>query len=420
VAVRGWQRLADAAPPALPRATAVEAQSVSRIVLSRVGTSITLVRDGDGWALSSPVRAPADRDAVEALLRTFARGVPMRATVGEGAARTFGLGNDIVVTVQLFGAGAAPLSELSVGGSAGGDEAFVQLPGDPTVYRADVGGRERLDRTPLAWRDRTVLEMIPEDVRDLEIVRPAGSATILRTASGSWILGRRGHAPSATPPPADPETVAGVLRLIAGLDALEVHPGDYAADFEHPAVEVRLGMRDGVTHRIVVGGHVESGGALLRVDTRPEVLRVPPRVAELLSLGPEDLADRRLLPVEASDVRGIALDEGGFSLVATRGEDGAWDIVRPANLAADGPALDDAAAVIVSLRAEGRVGGPPTGKGATTLRVSLRDGRTETLALGGVVRDAQGRPFLEVGTARGVVLVDGAALARVRRALGRG
>jgi hypothetical protein len=427
LAIRGWQTLAVADPPALPRAPAVDAQAVTRVVLERVGGSIAFVRRADGWSLAAPVEADADRDDVEALVRTFGRGVPMRAAVGSGGGRTFGLGNDSVVTVQLFGSAGTPLVAVSVGASAGGDEAFVQLPGDPTVYRADVGGRAWLERAPRAWRDRAVLRVAPEAVTRIELVRPSGAALLERAAEGGWTVrdpappgsGRRGASPSATPPPADPETVSQLLALLTGLEALSVEPVDPDVDREPPAVEVRLALRDGTAHRLVVG-RADGGGASVRVDARPELLRVPPRVVELLALGVEELSDRRLLPVDPADVREVSLDEDGYVFAASRGADGRWSVARPVNLAADGAALDEGVATLVSLRAEGRVDVRAPRPGASTLRVRLRDGRTETFTFGAVVRDAQGRPLLEVGTARGGVRVDASQVARLRRALGRG
>jgi hypothetical protein len=429
-----------AAPAALPVVPGVAPDDVQRLVIASALDRIVLERgspdraspDHARWRLVSPLDAPADAEQVRTLLRQFGTGVGLRARMGEGDPKPFGLDTEGAVNVQLFTGAESPVLALDIGRDAGGGATFVRLPGAAEVYRADVGGRMRFARPAADWRDKAVLALEPANVAQLVLNRGGEALTFTRGPSpgtdkdgaalpGPWTSDR-------TDLDVDTPTVESLVTALCRMRAGEIHNPTYEAGFDAPAARVELRMQDGDTHTVVLGGRTERTAAFVRVDDRPDVYRVAAPVGRQLGQPDDAFRNRSILLFDPADVASVTLADGGLTIVLEQSADGTgtWSVAQPANMDVDQQAAQELAQTLSALRADTLVADPSFQPSGAVFTIRFRDGRATTLEVGGAERDADNRPVVRVragqkGAAQGRVhLVGQSTIVALRRAFGRG
>lgn len=200
------------------------AGEVEAIRIARAEAPLVLARDDEVWRLTEPLEAPADSATVARLLEQLGD-LALESVVSTSPERygTYGVDSAATTLTVTWPGGEGPDYE----------SVFVRLDEDPRVFAT----RTRLD-VPAgldAWRDKTVVDLRPADVRAVTVERPEGSYEVRRTAGG-WEVVQGG--PDAVP--ADSAAVARWLGRFAPLRA------DGFAGDTTPAV-----VQDSTTHRII-------------------------------------------------------------------------------------------------------------------------------------------------------------------------
>jgi hypothetical protein len=429
-----------AAPAALPVVSGVVPDDVQRLVIASALERIVLERgsadraspDHTRWRIVTPLDAPADAEQVRTLLRQFGTGVGLRARMGDGDPKPFGLDTEGAVNVQLFTGAETPALSLDIGRDAGGGATFVRLPGAADVYRADVGGRMRFARPAADWRDKAVLALEPAQVAQLVLHRGGSVLTFTRGPSpgtdkddvalpGPWTSDR----PDLD---VDTPTVEALVTSLCRMRAGEIHNPAYEAGFDAPVARAELRMQGGATHTVVLGGRTERTAAFVRVDDRPDVYRVAAPVGRQLAQPDEAFRNRAILSFDPADVASVSLADGGLTIVLEQSADGTgtWSVAQPANMDVDQQAAQELAQLLSALRADALVADPTFQPSGALFTIRFRDGRSATLEVGAGERDADNRPMVRVrasqkGAAGGRVhLVAQSTIAALRRAFGRG
>lgn len=423
------------ATESLPSLPAVTPDQVTRLEISSPIEKLTLERvstqkgtaDFERWRIVTPLAFPADAAQIRSLLRNFGPGVPMEARIDEGNHEDYGLDNENGLVVELFTGDAVPALSVVVGKPAAGPTTFVRLPESDTVYRADVGGRARFERPAADWRDKVALDVDRALVDTLVVER---GAETLRFARGPSVAADKDGKPLPgpwtmrdAPFAVDDDTVEAIVHTLARIRAGEIHNPDYEAGFDAPAARATLGMKDGTTHTVVMGGRREEGAAFVRVDDRPEVFRTNAGVARQLLLPLEALRDRALFSFEPQDVASIALLDGGLTVVLAQSEDGrAWTVAQPPNMDADQKQSQFLVNTLASLRAAGIPADDRFDPSGSKLTIRFRDGRSETIELGQEERDAEERPMVRIRVSGkdGTWQLKTATVTELFRAFGRG
>ncbi len=436
-----WGGGGPAAVEALPVLPAAVADTVAVLQVSTPIEKLRIERVSmekgapgfDRWRIVTPLDFPADTAQIQAVIATFAGGLPMDAFVDGGNHEDYGVDDQNGLLVELFGAGAElPTVSVMVGKTAAGPSTFVRIPGAEAVYRADVGGRARYARPAGQWRDKVALDLDPDKVVGLTLARAADTLTFTRGASpGADGDGKPLPTPWQLDPaaaallggPVDDETLRLTVRALARIRAAEIHNPDYAAGFDAPAAVGTLRMEDGTTHVVTLGARVADGNAFVRVAGRDEVFRTPGNVGRALTQPLQAFQDRRLLTFARGDVSSIAYVDRGLTVVLEQSEDGAsWAVTQPPNMDADQQQALLTVNTLAALRATAVA--PDTRFDATGARfqVRFRDGRTVALELGQVEPGAENRALVRVRVAGqpGVYLLREAVLSELRKAFGRG
>lgn len=277
------------------------ADDLSRIVLGRGAEpeAVVLASGPDGWRVTSAWNARANRERIDALLKSLSGLSGEFRSSRREVLPDYGLAADAAVTVRAFGKDGREVLSLEVGNrpeGAGGN--FVKLPGKDDVYLCSEGILAQLGiyGAPETPRPRMFLDLlaVQEDrvavdairLRDKDGARemvkvfaspvPAGgdSAAVANArATWEWKTGG-GNARVLAKTKVDPVLNALVSVHANDLDDPAAPPAAYGLD--NPTREATLVMGDGRQVVLEFGGDrpaagEKPGGTWMRVRGQPEV-----------------------------------------------------------------------------------------------------------------------------------------------------
>lgn len=295
----------------------------------RRGTEFTLAlqRTNGAWQHHKPFAYPAASFAVQSFLEALENVVPAtRITPREILARK--------QTAANFGFDAPPIAiglergdqrvDLKFGArTPAGDQVYVQVGSDPSVFVVTSELLDRVPRTPNDWRHAALFDFGSETPDRVEVGQKGSRYELrLEATNKLWRLTRPDHR-------ADQNQVHEFLKRLQAGRVVEFVTDDLRADGEAfglltPEFEVTLGA-GAVVRRIQFGQSPTNNPGLVyaRMLTHSNVVLVPKSAVDLLALPYTELRERALFPfapefVDLVEVRG---DE---SFVLRRAEGGVW------------------------------------------------------------------------------------------------
>jgi hypothetical protein len=187
------------------------------------GLKVHLIAEGEKWKLDSPIRARADKAAVDTLLkRVLDLKVAEFWREGQPDLNVLGL--------------TSPSFRITIVSSGGRDELLLGRPVDPaarpdvyyakrddnaTVFTVHVDGIDIMRNAQVELRDRRVVEVDPERVQSI-VLSPAGqpATTLQRLETGAWQVIARTEDRGLVTMDGDPDVIAALLKEIAELRAV--------------------------------------------------------------------------------------------------------------------------------------------------------------------------------------------------------
>ena len=313
--------------PVAPLFTTFKPAAATGLTLRR-GTefTVTLERTNDAWRYRRPFPYAAADFAVQSFLETLEQVVPAtRITPREMLARKQSAAN--------FGFDAPPIAlsleragervDLKFGArTPSGDQVYVQVGSDPSVF---VVGSELLDkvpRTPNDWRHPALFDL-GADTPDRVEVGQSGTRYELRLDATNklWKLTRPAHR-------ADQNQVHELLRRlqlgrVVEFVTDEVRADDEAFGLAKPEYDVTLAA-GAVAQRIQFGKSPTNNPGLVyaRLLTHSNVVLVAKSAVEPLALPYTELRERQIFPF-APELVDIVEVRGDESFVLRRA-DGGW------------------------------------------------------------------------------------------------
>ena len=297
---------------------------IDRVELETPGTRIEIQRKAEGWQLVAPVIARADARVVHTLLRSVARaerGREIEANPTDDA--PFGFAPP---TARLrLHRGDETLADLEIGsGTPIGFQTYVRRPPDPAILLTAGTLRVGILKTTDDFRDRTILEIAPGEVRGFTLAPRAGRPTSLRFEATGWSLLEPEQAPASA------ARVRALLDAVRGMRAVEF-VAERGPDAERrlglspPALHLHLQTADG-PRGLRIGDPLEIGKRTLIpvvVDGEEEIFLVPSHMQARLFRDFEDLRERPIVEITAAPVGALRLQPQGRApiLVERSGEE---------------------------------------------------------------------------------------------------
>ena len=303
---------------------------VKSFTLVAKGDTTRLERAGDGWRLTAPVEAEAEKASVNSLLEAVA-GLKRKAAIAPkpdpASLARYGLATPRArLTLALDGGKSATLAlgdENPFDGSS-----FVEI----TSGAVDLVGAElkwSLEKSAFDLRDKRLLPFAEDRLERLEVVTPRLSYALAPGAGGYRLLAPVKEA-------ADDAALARVLAALRDLRATSfTHPseGDAALGLDHPRFTVKLALKGGPTRTLDLGAPppppakpAGEGGAksepplYARFEGSTEVATVPAEAASGLDQDLFALRDKKVLHFDRDKLSKLGFTVGGKAFEGQRGE----------------------------------------------------------------------------------------------------
>ncbi|PYQ13367.1 MAG: hypothetical protein DMF80_15820 [Acidobacteria bacterium] len=307
------------------KVVSLDKAKVKELSLAGAGKEeVKLVKDGTSWRLTAPQAAPADAQEAESVLSSL-EGLEIDEVVSEtpGKLSEFGLDppKTKVTVVQQGG----PAQEVLFGNKTPDEgSVYAKQPNRPRVFTVAAYSANTFDKKPFDLRDRDLLHVQRDAVRKLEVTGPDGGYALARDERGEWGF----TAPLATR--AGRWSVDGLLGNVETLRMESVaaeEPGDLKPyGLDKPARVVRLGLADGNTKTLEIGGATGDKKHYARAGGRSLVAVIPDAIVDELGKGKDALRAKRLLEVSSFDVEGFNVEAGGakkaYGRTASKDKDG--------------------------------------------------------------------------------------------------
>jgi hypothetical protein len=320
--------------------TAVDPATVTAVELLRSNSVVRVERRVDTWAMTLPVKYPAQATAVEAFLEALAKVKPttwisaaqINVAGGTNSLDAFGLGEG-ALTVKLEMAGSPVL--LKLGGLAPvGDQFYLQRVGAEGVFTAPAAFYGAVPRSADYWRDRGLFDLRGAAYDRLEIRGKTPGFEAQRDASGTWRLTRP---LSARADSARIESLINALQTVRVAAFLTDAPN---VDLEPlglqpPENEFILARGTNELVRLQFGNVPADATNFVRVR-RPattNLVLVPITAGQLMRLPLSNFRDRRLLPPLDGLTR-VEILAGTNTTTIERGGTN-WSVTLPAKFPAD-------------------------------------------------------------------------------------
>ncbi len=190
-------------------------------------------------------------------------------------------------------------------------------------------GKPRPDEPP------KILSLAEDQIRKIEVRRKDEPPTVLqKNDSGKWDM--------AAPQPlrVDQDAVSSMTSTLASLNSdrlVEEQAGELAPyGLNAPALELLVTLKDGKTHKLLVGEEAPTGGSYyVRLDGDPRVFTIASWNKSSLDKSWKDLRDKRLLTFDQDKLIRIELTAKGQLIEFGKNAQNEWQIVRPRPLRAD-------------------------------------------------------------------------------------
>ena len=265
-----------------------EPDAIDRIEIAG-STELSLVRDGDDWALETPLESPAAPDQVSAFLGSL------------GLARATGFADFEDREPALADTGLdTPRLRITLRDTSGGENLLLigtQPANQPDSYYARDASRDAVfiingdiiddgERPLFDWRDKTIAGFDRSSISSVHLERDGGTI-VLAMAEDGWELPGQG--------PARLETLTRMFSAVEFERVADIidNPGPLAAyGLDVPRMRVVFEADGGEALAFGFGRETPDGDSVYwKSDAEPEVKVVSREVFERFDVGAEDLLE---------------------------------------------------------------------------------------------------------------------------------
>lgn len=206
---------------------------------------------------------------------------------------------------------------------------------------------------------------IPEaQFQKIDIRKTGGESVVLQKSnSGVWEM--------LSPPqwPVDQDAANGVVTTLASLSSgrlVEEKSADLVQfGLASPALEVIIGLKDGKTHKLLVGDESPAGGgSFAKLEGDPRVFTIPSYNKSSFEKTPLDLRDKRLLTFDSEKLARLELVVKGQTIEFGKNSLNDWQIIKPQPYRADGGQVEELIRKLKEAKMDASVSGEDEKKAA--------------------------------------------------------
>jgi len=331
------------------------------------------VKSDGKWIFEKPVRARADKDKIEDVLRTFS-GIYAEEFVADNPKnlRIYGLDEPqlklTVVTEKekkqepqatqpaSKPAESQPAKKVErttitlLVGSKVRNRYFAKRADQPWVFQINETTFKNLSATLDDLRDKRVVELDADKAAKVEITAGEEHAVVEKT-------GHKWQISNAVKGDAETSAVEDLVKAIADLKAAafedEPKPQLVNYGFASPKVQLRVFCEGQVKPvEILVGAETPSGEMTFVKNVAENFIAVVKKEdADALLIKPVNLLERTVMKFDRSQVKRLEVVQQGRRVVLTKSQEGQWQLIEPVTADAGSEAVRAILADLCWLRA---------------------------------------------------------------------
>jgi hypothetical protein len=270
-------------------------EDVSSLDLKNSSGELAAAKDHDTWKFTKPAAAPADGDAINALLSAVANA--RTATIVSETADSlpkYGLASP-AISFTVSDAKGKPASLLV--GKKEGDEYFARDAARPTIFRINQDLYKKLSRNFSELRDKKLAHFDPATITHAEIHNANGAIVATRKNETEWVLdpsAQKDEKPSdrqkdnQQPKPVSLDMLFSPLQQATAEELFDNPTPAILAKLAKPAFEAILTDKSGKILKVEISK--ESGGFVYaRTSESSTIYKLKPQILTDVNFKPSDL-----------------------------------------------------------------------------------------------------------------------------------
>jgi hypothetical protein len=283
----------------------IKADQVTRIEITRDGTTTVLAKTGASWFIEQPVKTAADaetvKSALDGLLDQTSDYIMDRSPANLA---TYGLAKPSKA-IALVGSDKRAVLQIGMQ-DPGKSSVFTRIADGGKVFLMGSYAVEALtDKKTDEFRDKTILSLSKAKIEQMRLARPSDTIA-LRRSGQSWSI------VEPTAAPADEFSADGIADALANLKAekfVKAAAGDlktYGLDAPRLTVEIRA--QGGAQYGLRIGKDAPGGSSVYAcrgADT--DVVEIAKATYDTLNKTLADLRSKKLLDVQTDAIERMSV-----------------------------------------------------------------------------------------------------------------
>jgi hypothetical protein len=376
-------------PRPVPR---LSESQIKQVTVTAKGATVVLERSGKAWRVTAPIEDEADSYAAKTMAEKLT-GLEFGDMVTERKDRRAEQKVDRKGGIHVVVSdGQKTVADFYLGKVADGFT-MLRAAGKDQIYQAVGALTHAFEREVKNWRERTIVELRQQDVRQLEVTtsRVPGAGTIVLSRPDEktdWKVVRSDTEVAEL----DKSTVSGLLSGLGNLSAFDFADGAKPdqTGLGAPTATLVAHLKGGKRTTLLIGNR-EGDDYWVQEKSAPQVFVVKKYAIDSLLRRPIDFREKIVLRFSARDVASLSIQNrtAKSSVTLTRkGEDWLGDGKKVKDTTKLKAALD----TLATLRGEGFAWPSAEELGLDrpgwVVEVRLKDRTRHTLAVGSVEKDS--------------------------------
>jgi hypothetical protein len=299
-----------------------EKDSISAIGIDGPKGSFSFIRTDGGWRIEKPVKTEGDESTINSLLTTLANLKKDREfTIKKSELANFGLSRP-VLTVHLKDNNGVE-DVLRYGDETNIESKIFVSKIDTLIYTVPAHTKNSIDKNLFDWRDKSVIKINRNDIRELHLKNRFGSFQLLKEGP-DW------HLKSPIEAKADDSNISTILSKLESGKAKSVvsetldQPADY--QLNKPAYEVDIYVGEGRAHQRIIFSALEDNSAYGKDDGRPHVFTVDSTFLKAFNKSVMELRNKKFAEFDKDNADKIEAWQGDSLITLIKDSSDTWVI----------------------------------------------------------------------------------------------
>ena len=254
-------------------------QRIHRVVISAPDDTLDIRRQDGTWRMVVPVQTAVDDGQLASFFQVVLSAEIYDTPVAESPEShpLYAVDEQTGTRLQMYGGADSLLADLWVGSRGNRFFSAIRHHDDNRVYRVSQDLTPLLTASSETWREHDVFVVDPDDIERIEVKYSRGHYS-LTWEPPVWRYRSEGGTRADVPPFDVPRDNHAFLKLVNGLTQMtslrfvDNAWSQWEQRFQHPALEVWIGMRGGEQHHMAFVPGDLSRSFLLQMDDRTDML----------------------------------------------------------------------------------------------------------------------------------------------------